>query len=39
MALAEAEDARDAADGGKTKRYVATRRKHKPGKKTTRSRT
>lgn len=30
MVLAEAEDLKDAAGDGKTKRYVATRRKHKP---------
>lgn len=39
MALAEAEDARDAADGGRTKRYVATKRKRKQAKPKTRSRT
>ncbi len=39
MALAEAEDARDAADGGRTKRYVATKRKHKPSKPKARPRT
>jgi hypothetical protein len=30
MALAEIEDAKAAADDGATKRFVATRRKHKP---------
>jgi hypothetical protein len=37
MALAEAEDAAAAAEGGKTRRFVATKRKHNP--KTKRPRT
>jgi len=32
MALAEIEDAKDAAGDNKTKRFVATRRKHAPNK-------
>jgi len=30
MVLAEIEDSKDPAGEGKSKRYVATRRKHKP---------
>jgi hypothetical protein len=37
MVLAEIEDTKDAADGNKTKRFVATRRKHGKTKKRPRS--